>query len=80
MGLPFAHLVLYQAAYDSLVPLTEALHDKMGGRKRPKRRDENGEERVRKSNIKPRPPPESYLSTKWTHSVFLTGVLGTSVS
>ena len=62
LALSTVHIDLY--GFTSM-PFANALYEKT---KRLRRHDANGEERSRKSGVKPRPPPESYLSTKWTHS------------
>ena len=70
-----ARLVLHDFA---LLQLTNASHDKFGNSRsstrRSRRYDAGSEDRTRRSSSKPRPPPESYLSTKWIHSA-LSSVL-----
>ena len=58
--------------------LVYASHDKFGNSRsstrHSRRYDAGSEDRTRRSSSKPRPPPESYLSTKWIHSA-LSSVL-----
>ena len=58
--------------------LVYASHDKFGNSRsstrRSRRYDAGSEDRTHRSSSKPRPPPESYLSTKWIHSA-LSSVL-----
>ncbi|EGB09318.1 hypothetical protein AURANDRAFT_71427 [Aureococcus anophagefferens] len=76
-----ARLVLHDFA---LLQLTNASHDKFGNSRsstrRSRRYDAGSEDRTHRSSSKPRPPPESYLSTKWIHSVIAANDLSLRAS